>query len=105
MRKTRDAAPKRLQRMLLALQKYDINLRYKGGETMFLADMLSRAYYIFLPEVNVCDVARECETLDHRSTLPVTKERWQQLQFASEHDLVLQKLRGIILQGWPAKIF
>ena len=47
--------------------------------------MLSRAY---LPEVNVCDVARECETLD--------------LQFASEHDLVLQKLRDIILQGWPA---
>ena len=99
MRKTLDAAPKRLQRMLLALQKYDINLRYKRGETMFLADMLSRAY---LPEVNVCDVARECETLDHRSTLPVTKERWQQLQFASEHDLVLQKLRDIILHGWPA---
>ena len=70
MRKTLDAAPKRLQRMLLALQKYDINLRYKRGETMFLADMLSRAY---LPEVNVCDVARECETLDHRATLPVTK--------------------------------
>ena len=42
MRKTLDAAPK--QRMLLALQKYDINLRYKRGETMFLADMLSRAY-------------------------------------------------------------
>ena len=59
MRKTLDAAPKRLQRMLLALQKYDINLRYKRGETMFLA--------------------KECETLDHRSTLPVTKERWQQL--------------------------
>ena len=58
--------------MLLALQKYDINLRYKRGETMFLADMLSRAY---LPEVNVYDVAREYETLDHRSTLPVTKER------------------------------
>ena len=72
---------------------------------MFLADMLSRAYYIFLPEVNVCDVARECESLDHRYTLPVTKERWQQLQFASEHDLVLQKLRNIILQGWPAKKF
>ena len=32
----------------------------------------------------------------------MTKERWQQLQFASEHDLVLQKLRDIILQGWPA---
>ena len=45
MRKTLDAAPKSLQRMLLALQKYDINLQYKHGETMFLADMLSRAYF------------------------------------------------------------
>ena len=85
--------------MLLAFQKYDINLGYKRGETMFLAHILSRAY---LPEVNVCDVARECGTLYHRSTLPVTKYRWQQLQFESEHDLVLQKLRDIILQGWPA---
>ena len=52
--------------------------------------------------MNVCDVARECETLDHRSTLPVTKEIWQQLQFASEQDLVLQKLRDISMHGWPA---
>ena len=52
--------------------------------------------------MNACDVARECETLDHRSTLLVTKEIWQQLQFASEQDLVLQKLRDISMQGWPA---
>ena len=74
-------------------------VRYKRVETMFLVDMLSRAYVYYLPEVNVCDVARECDTLDHRSTLPMTTEIWQQLQFASEHDLVLQKLRDIIMQG------
>ena len=99
MQKTLHAGTKSLQRLLLALQKYDINLRYKRGETMFLADMLSRAY---LPETNVGEVTRECGTLDHRSALPATKERWQQLQFASEHELGLPKLQDIIMQGWPA---
>ena len=32
----------------------------------------------------------------------MTKEIWQQSQFASEHYVVLQTLRDIILQGWPA---
>lgn len=32
------AAPKRLQRMLLRLQKFDIKIRYKKGSQMYLAD-------------------------------------------------------------------
>ena len=35
---------KRLQRMRLRLQNYDIHVEYKKGETMFLADTLSRVY-------------------------------------------------------------
>ena len=42
-------APKRLQRMLLRLQKYSLDVCYVKGEKMYLADTLSRAY---LPEVN-----------------------------------------------------
>ena len=37
-------APSRLQRMLLQLQEYDIELRYKKGSEMYLADALSRAF-------------------------------------------------------------
>ena len=48
-------------------------------------DTLSRAY---LSEVNSCEVAQECETVDHRLSLPVTNERWQQ-QFACANDPVL----------------
>ena len=36
-------APKRLQRMLLRVQAYSINLVYRKGSTMYLADALSRA--------------------------------------------------------------
>ena len=42
-RKPLSQAPKRLQRLLLALHKYDVDIRYKPGKEM-LADTLSRAY-------------------------------------------------------------
>ena len=41
-------APSRLQKMLMQLQAYDINLVYKTGSEMYIADALSRA---FPPEI------------------------------------------------------
>ena len=37
-------SPKRLQRMRLALQKYNLDVQYKKGHLMYIADTLSRAY-------------------------------------------------------------
>ena len=37
-------APKRLQRMLLRLQKYVLKVMYCPGKEMYIADMLSRAF-------------------------------------------------------------
>ena len=37
-------SPKRLQRMLLQLQKYDLNVLYKPGKELLIADTLSRDY-------------------------------------------------------------
>ena len=37
------SAPKRLQRLLLRLQQYDAEIRYRPGREMYLADTLSRA--------------------------------------------------------------
>ena len=58
----------------------------------------TRAY---IPEVNVCDFVHELEELDHRESLPVSQERWQQLNNASENDNVCQQLRATIQNGWP----
>ena len=44
LKKSLAAAPPRLQRMLLQLQKYSVTLQYKPGKEMILADTLSRAY-------------------------------------------------------------
>ena len=52
--KSLDSAPKRLQRMLLRLQKYSLQVKYKKGK-----DMNS--------EVNACAFTRELEDIDHRS--------------------------------------
>lgn len=43
-RKSLLSAPKRLQRMLLRLQKFDLHVSYKKGSEMYLADTLSRAF-------------------------------------------------------------
>lgn len=36
--------PKRLQRMMMRLQNYQLNLVYKRGQEMYIADTLSRAH-------------------------------------------------------------
>ena len=91
-----NVAPKRLQRMLL--QTYSLRVTYKKGRNMYLADTLSHA---FLPDVNACEFTQELEAVDHRAFLPVSKERWQQIEYASADDSVLQQLRATIRQGWP----
>ena len=54
--------PKRIQRMRLRLQNYDIQVEYIKGTTMFLADTLSRAYVEGeqavgkIPNCDVCSI-------------------------------------------------
>jgi len=43
-KKTLASAPKRLQRMLLRLQRYDFDLEHVAGSKLILADTLSRAH-------------------------------------------------------------
>ena len=38
------SVPKRLQRMFLRMQRYEVTVVYRNGKHMFLADTLSRAY-------------------------------------------------------------
>ena len=94
------SAPQRLQRMLLSLQKYSLQWKYKKGTTMFLADTLSRAHP---PEVCACEVAVNLESIDHTADtlLAVSKENLLQIKHASSDDPVLQVLRETIQYGWP----
>ena len=80
IQKPLNSAPNRLQRMLLRLQKYNINLKYKRGQLMFLADTLSRAY---LHDVHACEFSRELQEVDHNIALALPKDCLHQLTNAS----------------------
>ena len=98
VRKALNSAPQRLQRMLLRLQRYNLEITYKKGKEMFLADTLSRA---FLPDANVSEFVHELEEIDHKASLPVSDARWHQIKTASKDDPVLQELWSVIQCGWP----
>ena len=46
-------APPRLQRMLLQLQKYDMEIKYKPGSEMLLPDALSRCPTRYSQEIKL----------------------------------------------------
>lgn len=94
------SAPKRLQRMLLRLQQYDINVTYVPGRDMLLADTLSRAY---LPESTKGECETDIETVNMVSYLPISAERLSAIRAATKGDTKLQSVANRILQGWPKR--
>ena len=86
-RKSLNSAPKRLQRMLLQLQKFNLVVRYKKGKQMYIADTLSRAY---LPETTVGELALEVAGVDHTSMLALPAGRLHQFSHAALHQQMIQ---------------
>jgi RNase H-like domain found in reverse transcriptase/Reverse transcriptase (RNA-dependent DNA polymerase) len=68
MKKSLLSAPKRLQRMMLRLQKFDLHVVYKKGSQMFLADTLSRAYISH---------ARPCEE-DYSEVFTIERSKFEE---------------------------
>ena len=98
MKKPLNDAPKRLQRMLLRLQKYPVCVHYKRGSQMYLADTLSRAY---LPHQESTVEVKELEYISHAESLAWASDDLQRLKQASAQDVALQELSQVIRQGWP----
>ena len=71
------SAPKRLQRLLLQLQQYDVDLRYKPGSEMYLADTLSRA---FLKNTIQSKAGEETETIHATHFLPISELQLREIQ-------------------------
>ena len=95
VKKTLSKAPKRLQGMLLRLQKYNYDIEHRPGKTMVVADTLSRAYLphsspsLDLGEINIV------------TFLPIREERLNQIRDETRADEHLQLLKNMIIQGWP----
>ncbi|VDP83129.1 unnamed protein product [Echinostoma caproni] len=86
-------APRRLQSMLIRLQKYNYELHYEQGKRMFVADTLSRAT---LP-----DTGQEQKLESVNVALAVTQLELSHIRTATIDDSSMQELKGVITRGWP----
>ena len=97
-------APKRLQRMMMRLQNYQLKVVYKKGQEMYIADTLSRAYLPSPNHVsqNELEFIRSVE-VDMTKHLAVTRERLADFQQKTKDDAVMQQLKYTIELGWPER--
>ena len=98
------SAPPRLQRMLLQLQKYSFTLIYKPGKDMVLADTLSRAYID--DDDDTCKSLEEdlvCAVNSLLNKAPISDPKLEELRAATKTDATMNKLKEVILSGWPTK--
>lgn len=94
------SAPKRLQRMFLRLQKYEIEIMYKPGKEMYVADALSRAHPKKLSkEACTEEVFKIFEDINMVEYLPISQARMLKIKQTS--DVTHELLKKTILEGWP----
>ena len=94
--------PPRLQRMLLRLQKYDIDLTYKPGKEMLLADTLSRAHLSDIAEeINEEEMTAQIHMVTSSKSIP--DKQLVLIKEETKKDEELQRLITYIEMGWPNK--
>ena len=72
------SAPRRLQRMLMRLQMYDLSVRYKRGTELYRADTLSTHYLTKVHETREADVLNylsdvETEQSEHEEIMDINQ--------------------------------
>ena len=105
-------APKRLQRMLMRLQKYCLKVQYCPGHKMYIADMLSRAFvtnhkpkaeedFEIFNLIQEDQLFKDMEQISQKHHLHMQQSTQTQLKQATTKDPIMQTLANIIQRGWP----
>ena len=91
--------PVRLQNLMFQLQKYDLDIVFKPGKSMFLSDHLSKS---FLEESNenLCKEMsiNEIHLLSYLSVLP---EKRDEIRPATMEDHEMTLLQDVTVKDWP----
>ena len=87
-----------LQRMVMRLQTYDINVTWLAGKKQVLTDTLSRAY---IPTDESDNLQDDLSTIHYTQSISVPPERIAEIQKQSAEDYTLQALCQVISSGWP----
>lgn len=99
-KKSLNECPARLLRMRLKLQKYDIEIKYKPGKELLLADALSRHFLVEQSNGREKDV--EAQVFLLIESLPISVEKKLEFQKETHNDEEMQMLMKYILEGWPS---
>ena len=94
-------APKRLQRLLLRLNRYTVKIKYMPGPELYLADTLSRAY---LNDVQRSQTETEIESIHLIDGLRISEATRHEIQQKTAEDSTLQSVMQYIREGWPSSI-
>ena len=106
-KKPLNKAPARLQRMMMCLQRYQFNVSYRKGTSLYIADTLSRAA---LPSLSTNESATQfkvfrVEVSDQYPQPPSTPSCRNRRENASRNTgrhPVLSHLCNKIINGWPS---
>lgn len=104
------SAPKRLQHMLLSLQRYNLEIQFVRGKENVVADAISRAPLDEgQPEDrfnkrNIYHVFKQLEEINPSNLLNITDDRLTEVILETEKDPVMQQIIHYIRNGWPVSI-
>lgn len=91
--------PVRLQNLMFQLQRYDIDIVFKPGKSMFLSDHLSRSYLDESNDNLVEEISvNEIQLLSYLSVSPEKREEIRQM---TQEDREMTLLKDVTINGWP----
>lgn len=102
-KKSLNQVPARIQRMMLRVQAYDLNVKYVPGRFLYIADMLSRDP---LPnkdnnEIINLDTDIVCTVNAIIQNAPFSDKKLLQVKDATKNDANLQVLIKFVMTKWP----
>ena len=95
-------ASPRLQRLLLRLARYEIQLEYISGKDNSIADALSRVD-LLSPEPQDAKQMDVIPVHQITNAIPATDNRLDRTRIATTADPTLNQLRHYIFHGWPVQ--
>ncbi len=96
LRKPLHMASPRLQGMIMKLHHYHLDVIFKRGKELFVADALSRAY------LSSFDPQLTDDLLKVMTVQVLSSHRIDELRAAVQKDVTCQQLSDMIRNGWPA---
>ena len=101
--KALEKCPPRIQRFLIALQKYNLKIKYVPGKNLQLADALSRDPLSNDKEFQEIEEQANIQVHTLLENISVSQEENKKLKNAISQDEQLLALKEIIAKGWPAE--